>query len=151
MSTANELHQCAINELEEKNKKLRRDKKRLERELERIKKTYRGLTRDKAEENGFMVFNYCTHHTLTLKEGECTTVTIKLPQRGLHHRVRGVSEPKKMVLGFYDGGRMMNIEVDNIHTRWKTFSAEAWPQEWRNEDVATTQYLEGKVTSLLLG
>jgi hypothetical protein len=151
MSTANDLHQCAIEELEEENKKLRREKKRLERQLERINRTYRGMTRDKAEEHGFMVFNPCTHHTLTLKEGEFTTITIKLPQRGIHHRVKGGSEPKKMVLGFYDGGRMMNIEVDNIHTQWKTLSAEAWPQEWRNEDVATTQYLKGKVTSLLLG
>ena len=140
-----------IDELIEENKKLRRENKRLKREIERIEKTYKSMSRDQAEEHGFMVFNPCTHHTLTLKEGEFTTVTIKLPQRGLHHRVRGASEPKKMVLGFYDGGRMMNIEVDNIHTRWKTFTAEAWPQEWRNEEVPRTQYLEGKVTALLLG
>ncbi len=153
MSIATRL-EAEIDKLEEENTKLRRENRSLKRELERIGKTYRRMGRDQARVNDFMVFNDCTHHTLTLNEGYYTTVTIKLPQSGIHSRVKGSSEPKKIVLGFYDGGRLMNIEVDTIHSRWKTFSAEEWPQEWRNkedEKVPRTQYLEGKVTSLLLG
>jgi hypothetical protein len=146
--------------LNEENRKLHRENRRLKKEMEAIHSTYKRMGRDKAEENGFMTFNDCIHHTIDLDSHHslgfklCTTVTIKLPTMGHGMRTKRECEPKKMVLGFYDGGRLMNIMVDNIHTRWKTFSAEEWPQEWRNKDdeeIPRTQYLEGKVTSLLLG